>query len=246
MIFLTASSDGNVGKTTLVRYALVPGLKARLIEVEQVQVADDRAAKSVAVRDSSGAKGKAVLTAVLLASLSGDTVVDVGASHFDDLISLLASARPRLESTDITLITPAVAAPPLRKTIAHLDKIAVSLDAIQLPRLKRVLVANRVEPSEEHAKACGELAAWAANHGYRICRTVLPEAGIFTQGATMGYDIEALAGADTAKLEAAAAKAIDSGDEDAIVRAGEPLRLHLEAQRVAPMLRALVQEIAGG
>ena len=246
MIYFVLSSDGNVGKTTLARFALKPLLPAaRLVEVEQVGVDDPNAQRTLVIRDAADS-GRPALTAVLLASLEGNLIVDVGASLCDAVIDLLADARARLLETPITIVTPVVlSSADNRKALAHLAKIAGALDALELPKLRRVLIANRVTHSDAAIAAFKELARWAAEHGFKLCQTLVPDAAVFGRGASDGYDLKALAATDTSKLEQAAAKYLDAGDFAKLTETGARLTAILEAQRLSPLLERLTREIAG-
>ena len=246
MIYIALSSDGNVGKTTLSRFVLKPLLPgARLVEVEQVGVEDPNAQRTLVIRDAVEA-GRPALTAVLLASLQGNLIVDVGASLCDAVIDLLADAHARLAETPLTIVTPVVlSSADNRKSLAHLAKIAGALDALELPKLRRVLVANRVTHSDAAIAAFKELARWAGDHGFNLCQTLVPDAAVFSRGAMDGYDLKALAATDTSKLEQAAAKYLDAGDFAKLTETGARLTAILEAQRLAPLLERLAREIAG-
>ena len=246
MIYLALSSDGNVGKTTLARFVLKPLLPAsRLVEVEQVGVEDENAQRTLVIRDAIDA-GRPALTAVLLASVQGNLIVDVGASLCDAVIDLLADARARLLETAITIVTPVVLSTvDNRKSLAHLAKIAGALDALELPKLRRLLIANRVTHSDAAIAAFKELARWASEHGFHLCQTLVPDAAVFSRGATDGYDLKALAATDTGKLEQAAAKYLDAGDFAKLTETGARLTAVLDAQRLAPRLEQLAREIAG-
>ncbi|MGH7082078.1 MAG: hypothetical protein ACREFV_06385 [Acetobacteraceae bacterium] len=246
MIYLALSSDGNVGKTTLARFVLKPLLPAsRLVEVEQVGVEDENAQRTLVIRDAIDA-GRPALTAVLLASVQGNLIVDVGASLCDAVIDLLADARARLLETAITIVTPVVlTGTDNRKSLAHLARIAGALDALEFGKLRRVLVANRVTHSDAAIAAFKELAHWAGDHGFSLCQTLVPDAAVFGRGATDGYDLKQLAATDTSKLEQAAAKYLDAGDFAKLTETGARLTAILEAQRLAPLLERLAREIAG-
>jgi hypothetical protein len=246
MIYIALSSDGNVGKTTLARFVLKPHLPAsRLVEVEQVGVEDPNAQRALVIRDAVEA-GRPALTAVLLASLQGNLIVDVGASLCDAVIDLLADAHGRLAETPLTIVTPVVlSSADNRKSLAHLAKIAGALDALELPKLRRVLIANRVTHSDAAIAAFKELAHWAGEHGFNLCQTLVPDAAVFSRGATDGYDLKALAATDTSKLEQAAVKYLDAGDFAKLTETGARLTAILEAQRLAPLLERLAREIAG-
>ena len=246
MIYLALSSDGNVGKTTLARFVLKPLLPAsRLVEVEQVGVEDPNAQRTLVIRDAADA-GRPALTAVLLASLEGNLIVDVGASLCDAVIDLLADAHARLLDTSLTIVTPVVlSSADNRKALAHLTKIAGALDALELPKLRRVLIANRVTHSEASIAAFKELARWAHEHGFLLCQTLVPDANVFARGAIDGYDLKQLAATDTSKLEQAAAKYLDAGDFAKLTETGARLTAILEAQRLSPLLERLTREIAG-
>ena len=246
MIYFVLSSDGNVGKTTLARFALKPLLPAaRLVEVEQVGVDDPNAQRTLVIRDAADS-GRPALTAVLLASLPGNLIVDVGASLCDAVIDLLADARARLLETPLTIVTPVVlSSADNRKALAHLAKIAGALDALELGKLRRLLIANRVTHSEASIAAFKELARWAQEHGFTLCQTLVPDANVFARGATDGYDLKQLAATDTSKLEQAAAKYLDAGDFAKLTETGARLTAILEAQRLAPLLERLAREITG-
>ncbi len=246
MIYIALSSDGNVGKTTLARFVLKPLLPAsRLVEVEQVGVEDPNAERTLVIRDAADA-GRPALTAVLLASLEGNLIVDVGASLCDAVIDLLADAHARLVDTPLVIVTPVVlSSADNRKSLAHLAKIAGALDALELGKLRRILVANRVTHSEAAIAAFKDLAHWAGEHGFTLCQTLVPDAAVFSRGATDGYDLKALAATDTSKLEQVAAKYLDAGDFAKLTETGARLTAILEAQRLAPLLERLAGEIAG-
>lgn len=246
MIYFVISSDGNVGKTTLARFVLKPHLpEVRLVEVEQVGVDDPNAKSTLVIRDAVDA-GRPALTAALLASLKGNLVVDIGASHCDAVVDLLADARTHLLNTPITTVTPVlIGSTDNRKALAHLAKISGALDALELPKLRRVLVANRVTVTESVAAALAELARWGAQHGFTLCKTMMPDAAVFTRGATDGYDLKKLASTDTSKLEQAAAKYLDAGDFAKLTETGAQLTAVLDAQRIAPLAEKLAAEIAG-
>lgn len=246
MIYIALSSDGNVGKTTLARFVLKPLLPAsRLVEVEQVGVEDPNAERTLVIRDAADA-GRPALTAVLLASLEGNLIVDVGASLCDAVIDLLADAHARLVDTPLVIVTPVVlSSADNRKSLAHLAKIAGALDALELGKLRRVLIANRVTHSDAAIAAFKELAHWAGDHGFSLCQTLVPDAAVFGRGATDGYDLKALAATDTGKLEQAAAKYLDAGDFAKLTETGARLTAILEAQRLSPLLERLAREIVG-
>lgn len=246
MIYIALSSDGNVGKTTLARFVLKPLLpSARLVEVEQVGVEDPNAQRTLVIRDAVEA-GRPALTAVLLASLQGNLIVDVGASLCDAVIDLLADAHARLAETPLVIVTPIVlSSSDNRKSLAHLAKIAGALDALELPKLRRVLIANRVIHSDAAIAAFKDLAHWAGEHGFNLCQTLVPDAAVFSRGARDGYDLKALAATDTSKLEQAAAKYLDAGDFAKLTETGARLTAILEAQRLVPLLERLAREIAG-
>ena len=242
-VFLILSSDGNVGKTTLARFCLRPFLTgARLVDVEEVAVTDGNAKPTLVIRDA-GDTGRPVLAAVLRANIAGTLIVDVGASLYGAVIDLLADARTSLMHTPLVILTPVVIGIDPRKALAHLGNVAAALDALALPALRRVLVANRVQASESAVAAYQHLAQWAVEHRYTLCRTLLPDASVFARGATEGYDLAKLAATDTAKLEAAAAMYLDAGDFVKMTEVGRELTAVLDAQRIAPVVAALAAEI---
>jgi hypothetical protein len=180
------------------------------------------------------------------ASLQGNLIVDVGASLCDAVIDLLADAHARLAETPLTIVTPVVlSGADNRKSLAHLAKIAGALDALELGKLRRVLIANRVTHSDAAIAAFKELARWAGDHGFSLCQTLVPDAAVFGRGATDGYDLKTLAATDTGKLEQAAAKYLDAGDFAKLTETGARLTAILEAQRLSPLLERLAREIAG-
>ena len=152
MIYIALSSDGNVGKTTLARFVLKPHFPAsRLVEVEQVGVEDSNAQRTLVIRDAAEG-GRPALTAVLLASLQGNLIVDVGASLCDSVIDLLADAHARLAETPLTIVTPVVlSGADNRKSLAHLAKIAGALDALELKE-----APPRAGRQQGHPFRCGD------------------------------------------------------------------------------------------
>lgn len=247
MIIMTLSTDGNVGKTTVVRYILTPALPAaRLIEVEQVEVSDERAKATLAIREA-GHKGRATLAAVLAAAGGRDIILDVGASLFDPAIDLIADSRPRLESASIVAITPIVLADggDGRKSLSHLSRVQDALRALSLPQLRRVVVANRAAATQAAAHSLAALQEACAAHGAELCPTPLPTSEIFARGPELGYDLTTLAQTDTTNIEAQVGKAIDRGDIEKVTELGGQLLAINEAARLAPICTRIAREIIG-
>ena len=245
MIIMTLSTDGNVGKTTLVRYILQPALPAaRAVELEQVEVSDERAKAALAIREA-GQKGRATLAAVLAASASCDLLLDVGASLFDPAIDLIADSRSRLIELDITAVTPVVLAEggDGRKALSHLARVQDALRALDLPRLRRVVVANRAAATQAAAAALTALGEACAAHGAELCPTPLPTSEIFARGPELGYDLSALGQTDTASLETQVGKALDKGDVARVTELGGLLLAYSEAARLAPICAQIAREI---
>jgi len=247
MIYLTLSTDGNVGKTTLVRYVLQPALPAaRLIEVEQVAVEDAKAKAALAIREA-GQKGRATLAAVLAVSIGRDVLIDCGASLFDAAIDLISDSRARLESTRITAVTPVVLSEggDARKALSHLARVQDALRALDLPHLRRVVVANRATATAAAAQALAGLGEACAAHGAELCATPLPASEIFGRGPELGYDLTALGATDTAQIEAQVGRALDRGDVEQVAELGGLLLAYSEAARLAPLAAQLAREIIG-
>jgi hypothetical protein len=247
MIYLTLSTDGNVGKTTLVRYVLQPALPAaRLVEVEQVAVDDAKAKAALAIREA-GSKGRATLAAVLAVSAGRDVLIDCGASLFDSALDLIADSRARLESAPIIAVTPVVLAEggDGRKALSHLARVQDALRALNLPQLRRVVVANRATATAAAAQALAALVEACAAHGAELCATPLPASEIFGRGPELGYDLPALAATATAQLEAQVGKALDKGDVERVAELGGLLLAYSEAARLAPIVAQLASEIVG-
>jgi hypothetical protein len=245
MIIMTLSTDGNVGKTTVVRYILTPALPAaRLIEVEQVEVSDERAKATLAIREA-GHKGRATLAAVLAAAGGRDIILDVGASLFDPAIDLIADSRPRLEPASIIAVTPLALAEggDGRKALSHLSRVQDALRALSLPHLRRVVVANRATATQAAAAALAALAEACVGHGAELCPTPLPTSEIFARGPELGYDLSALSQTDTTTIEAQVGKAIDRGDIEKVTELGGQLLAISEAARLAPICAQIAREI---
>jgi len=247
MILMTISTDGNVGKTTIQRYILQPALPAaRLVEVEQVAVADAKAKAALAIRES-GQKGRSTLAAVLAASAGRDILLDVGASLFDAAIDLFADSRPRLATVRVIAVTPVLLAEggDGRKALTHLARVQDALRALDLPQLRRVVVANRACATQAAAQALAALAESCAAHGAELCATPLPTSEIFARGPELGYDLAALATTDTSKIEQQVGAALDRGDADRVAELGSQLLAFGEAARLAPIAAQLAREIIG-
>lgn len=247
MIIMTLSTDGNVGKTTVVRYVLAPALSgARLVELEQVEVSDERAKATLAIREA-GHKGRATLAAVLAAAGDRDIILDVGASLFDAAVDLIADSRPRLESASIVAITPIVLADggDGRKALSHLSRVQDSLRALSLPHLRRVVVANRATATQSAAAALAALGEACAAHSAELCPTPLPTSEIFARGPELGYDLAALGATDTVSIETQVGKALDKGDVERVTELGGQLLAISEAARLAPICTRIAREIIG-
>lgn len=247
MIFLVASSDGNVGKTTLVRYVLQHALpSARLLELEQVAVEDAKAKAALAIREA-GQKGRATLVAVLAAAGGRDILIDCGASLFDAAIDLLADSRARLQTVPLVAITPVVLAEggDGRKALSHLARVQDSLRALDLPQMRRVVVANRATATQSAAQALTALGEACTAHGAELCATPLPASEIFTRGSELGYDLDALGATDTSQIETQVGKALDKGDVERVAELGGLLLAYSEAARLAPIAAQLAREIIG-
>jgi len=248
MIIMTISTDGNVGKTTLQRYVLQPALpSARLVEVEQVAVADEKAKAALAIRES-GQKGRSTLAAVLAVSGDRDILLDVGASLFDPAIDLIADSCPRLQAVKVIAVTPIVLAEggDARKALSHLARVQDALRALDLPHLRRVVVANRATATAAAAQALAGLGEACAAHCAELCPTPLPASEIFARGADLGYDLAALATTDTSKIEAQVGRALDRGDVEQVAELGGLLLAFSEAARLAPIAAQLAREIIIG
>lgn len=248
MIIMSISTDGNIGKTTIQRYILQPALpSARLIEVEQVAVQDERAKAALAIREA-GSKGRSTLAAVLAVSAGRDILLDVGASLFDPALDLIADSRARLESAPIIAVTPVVLAEggDGRKALSHLARVQDALRALSLPRLRRVVVANRATATAAAAQALAALGEACTAHGAELCATPLPSSEIFSRGPELGYDLTALGATDTTQIETQVGKALDKGDVERVAELGGLLLAYSEAARLAPIVTQIAREIVGG
>ena len=247
MIYIVLSSDGNVGKTTLVRYILQPALPAaRAVELEQVAVEDAKAKAALAIRDA-GQKGRATLAAVLSAARGRDILIDCGASLFDAAIDLLADSRARLTDVPLIALTPVSLAEggDGRKALSHLARVQDALRALDLPQLRRLVVANRATATQAAAQALAALGEACAAHGAELCPTPLPTSEIFARGPELGYDLAALGATDTASIEAQVGKALDKGDVERVTELGGLLLAYSEAARLAPICAQIAREVIG-
>jgi hypothetical protein len=247
MIIMTLSTDGNVGKTTVVRYILAPALPAaRLIEVEQVAVEDAKAKAALAIREA-GHQGRATLAAVLSASRGRDILIDCGASLFDAAIDLLADSHARLTDVPLIALTPVSLAEggDGRKALSHLARVQDALRALNLSRLRRLVIANRATATQSAAAALAALGEASAAHGAELCPTPLPASEIFQRGPELGYNLAELGQTDTTSIEAMVGKALDKGDIEKVTELGGQLLAISEAARLAPICAQIAREIIG-
>ena len=243
---LVLGTDGNAGKTTVSRLVLERNLAALpAIEAEGVVGANASGTKNrISVRDTR--TGKPMLLGALLAESTETIIVDVGTNLYHSAIDTLAEHREKLATLSVAVIVPMqVSREDQQKLVAHLNKVASDLDALNMPSLKRILVLHRVAGDDSDAKKIGAILETAKQINFKVCKTLLPEVGVIDHlKESHNYDLEKIATQDSSAIQKETGIAMARGDFEAALKGGSELARIGEAARLLPIVKALAEEIS--
>ena len=232
MQYIIASTFGRCGKTTLSHFVLgkLPG--ARIVEVES---GGEEAEGKVLIRtDSNDSARQEVLGRYIEAvRAKGITVFDVGDRDAMAVLRLLNTAAGSLfKSSPPVLVVPIVDD---RDCAVRLELMDREIGPLKAAAKKCFVVKNLAKGT---GPALDAAAAWAAAHGYTVCKTALPRAELLdnTINTARNTDLESLAETD---LLAALSekKKVDKMDA---ARLG---LFVMEAQVILPAINALRAEL---
>jgi hypothetical protein len=137
--------SGNVGKSTVARYLLVPRLRnAQLIAIESI---NSDGSQDEAIRGKQFGQLQEAL------ALMEDAVIDVGASNVEDFINLMTQYKGSHEDFDFFVVPTVSRAKQQRDTISTIEALA----DIGIPAKKIRLVFNMVEMDEQVEQVFGGL-----------------------------------------------------------------------------------------
>ncbi len=232
MQYIVASTFGRCGKTTITHFVLgrLPG--ARIVEIESG--GEEADGKVLIKTDGNKSARQEVLGQYIEAvRAKGLTVFDVGDRDAMAVLRLLNTAAGSLfKATPPVLVVPIVDDRDCALRLQLMDREIGPLKAAARTCFVVKNLAKGTGPALDAA------AAWAAVHGYTVCKTVLPHAELLdnTINTARNADLEALAETD---LLAALGenKKVDTMDA---ARLG---LFVMEAQVILPDIHALRAEL---